>query len=105
MKETCRRKLMVNINTGFAARCGSSGVIIRDLRGDFVAASMNFLPSVLDAHMAEAYALKEGLCLVQHIGCTNFIVQSDCLEVVETIKDGSFSASAAAPIFEECYDI
>jgi len=96
---------MVNIDTGFAAGCGSSGVVIRDSRGDFIAASMNFLPTVLDAQMAEAYALKEGLHMVQHIGYRNFIMQSDCLEVVEAMKDGGFSASAAAPIFEDCYNI
>jgi hypothetical protein len=66
---------------------------------------MIFSPSVLDAQMAEAYALKEGLRMVQHIVCRNFIMQSDCLEVAETIKDGGFSASAAAPIFEDCYNI
>jgi hypothetical protein len=54
--------------------------------------------------MEEAYALKEGLHMVKHIARRNFIMQLDCLEVVETMKDGGFSASAVAPIFEDCYN-
>jgi hypothetical protein len=61
--------------------------------------SMSFLPAVLDAPMAEAYALKEGLNLLNQIGC------NDCQEVVDTMMDGGFTASAAAPIFEDCYNI
>ena len=55
--------------------------------------------------MAEAYALKEGLCLVNQIGCTNFILQLNCQEVIDIMKDGGFTASAAAPILEVCYDL
>jgi len=55
--------------------------------------------------MAEAYALKEGLNLLNQIGCSNFMVQSDCREVVNTVMDGGFTASAATPIFEVCYNI
>ena len=54
--------------------------------------------------MAETYALKEGIRLVQQIGCSNFIMQSDCMELVETVKEGDFQALAAAPILEECYN-
>ena len=55
--------------------------------------------------MAEAYALKEGLCLVNQIGCTNFMLQSDCQEVIDIMKDAGFTASVAAPILEVCYDL
>jgi len=66
---------------------------------------MSFLPAVPDVPMVEAYAVKEGLNLVNHIGCRNFMVQSDCQAVVDITSDGGFAASAAAPIFEECYNI
>ena len=71
-------KIMVNVDASFADGMGSTGVVIRDSSGGFVAALTSFLQSVLDAPMAEAYALKEGLCLVNQIGCTNFKLQSDC---------------------------
>lgn len=95
-KKPFEGKLRVNIDAGFAAGSGSTEVVIRDSSGGFIEASMSYLPAVLDAQMAEAYALKEGLSLAHHIGCRNFTVQSDCLEVVETTKDSGFTASAAA---------
>ena len=52
--------------------------------------------------MAEAYALKEGLMLAQHIGCDRLIFESDCMEVVQTIKDGGFSTNLAAVLYDEC---
>jgi len=52
--------------------------------------------------MVEAYALKEGLILAQHIGCNRLIIQSDCMEVVETTKDGGFSGTFAADVYDEC---
>lgn len=61
--------------------------------------------------MAEAYALKEGLMLAQHIGCklpdrcwvhVPSIIQSDCTEVVQTMKDGGFSTNSAAVLYDEC---
>jgi ATP:corrinoid adenosyltransferase len=52
--------------------------------------------------MAEAYALKEGLMLAQHIGCNRLIIQSDCMEVVQIMKDGGVSANSAAAIYDDC---
>lgn len=40
--------------------------------------------------------------LAQHIGCNRLIVQSDCLEVIDTIQDGGFSTVAGVTIFDEC---
>jgi len=55
--------------------------------------------------MAEAFAMKEGLLLAKHIGCNNLILQSDCLEVVETMKEGGLSTTAATINFDECYNL
>lgn len=55
-----------------------------------------------DAPTAEVLALKEGLLLAQHIGCNEFNIHSDCLEVVETMRQGGYSASVGAPIYDEC---
>ena len=48
----------------------------------------------MDAAMAEVIALREGLLLVQNIGCTQLLIQSDCVEVVETMMQDGFSATA-----------
>jgi len=52
--------------------------------------------------MAEAFALKEGLLLAQHAGCNQLIVQSDYMEVVETMANRGFSANSAAAVYDEC---
>jgi ribonuclease HI len=97
-------KLMINIDATFDIDNGrgAAGVIIRDYMGHFVAAAQVFLPHVVDAHMAEAYAFREGLTLAQRIEVNNFIIQMDCAQVVDTMKQGFFSATASAAIYDDC---
>lgn len=52
--------------------------------------------------MTEAIGLREGLLLVQHIRGNWLIVQFDCLEVLETMRDGDFSSMATVAIYDEC---
>jgi ribonuclease HI len=103
-KKPMEGKLMINIDAAFDIDSGrgAAGVIIRDYMGHFVAAAQVFLPHVVDAHMAEAYAFREGLTLAQRIGANNFIIQTDCAQVVETMKQGGFSATASAAIYDDC---
>jgi len=77
----------VNIDASFdeGTGNGNTGVIIRDWTGGAIAASHTFLLYLVDAPMAKAFALKEGLLLAQHAGCNRLIVQSDCMEVVKTM--------------------
>ena len=103
-EETPEGKVMVNVDAAFNEdeECGSVGDIIRDCSGGALAATHSFVPHVIDAPMAEAYALKEGLMLTQHIGCNRLTVQSDYMEVVETMNNGGFSANSAAALYDEC---
>jgi hypothetical protein len=70
-------KVMVNVDAAFNedGECGSVGAIIRDCLGGALAAAHSFVPHLIDAPMVEAYALKEGLMLAQHIS-DRLIVQS-----------------------------
>jgi ribonuclease HI len=97
-------KLMINIDAAFDVDSGrgATGVVIRDYTGHCIAASQLFLPHVVDAPMAEAYALREGLVLAQRIGCNSFSIQTDCAKVVETMQNGGFSATSSAAIFDDC---
>ena len=58
---------MINVDAGFdeTKGSGSSGAVIRDLSGGFIAASHSFVPYTVDAASAEAYALRNGLLLAQ----------------------------------------
>ena len=68
--------------------------MIRDATGSFIAAAHSYIPHVVDAAMAEAFALRDGLLLAQQIGCNRVEIQADCLEVVTTMNEGGFSATA-----------
>jgi hypothetical protein len=67
-----------------------------------VAATGTYISHLVDAPMAEAYALKEGLMLVQHIGGNGLVVQSNCMEVVEIMMNDGFTANSAAAVYDEC---
>ena len=43
-----------------------------------------------------------GLLLAQRIGCNGFIIQPDCVEVLDTIRLG-VSSTAGAPIYGDCF--
>ena len=95
---------MLNIDASYDddRGCGSTGAIIRNSFGGMIAATSTFIFHLVDAPMAEAYALKEGLMLAQHIGGNRLIVQSDCMEVVEIMGNGGFMANSAVAIYDEC---
>jgi ribonuclease HI len=95
-------KVNVDAAYSFDEGRGSAGAIIRDYKGNFIAASTKNLPFVADPMMAEAYAVQEGLLLAQKFGCNRLIIQSDNMEVVDTMKEGGFSATSAAAIFYDC---
>ena len=67
-----------------------------------IALSNSFVPHLVDAPMAEAFALKEGLMLAQYVDCNRLIVQSDCMEVVETMRNGGFLANSTAAVYDDC---
>lgn len=100
-------KLMINVDASFDYNtgAGSTGAIIRDPTGGCIAAVHYFLPHVLDAPTAEAIALRNGLQLTLQTGFNRFIIQSDCMEVVTTMLEGGYSATAAGAIYEECYSL
>ena len=81
---------MVNVDASYDENrgSGSTGVIIRDCSGDMIVAASRYIPHLVDAPMAEAFALKDGLMLSQQIGGNRIIIQSDCMEVVEIMSCG-----------------
>jgi ribonuclease HI len=91
--------LKINVNATYSEDegCGSVGVVVRDFRCKFIADQCKALPFV-----AEAYAMREGLCLAQHMGCNRLVIKSDNAPVVETMREEGFSERTAAAIFHDC---
>lgn len=52
---------------------------------------------------AEVAALKFGLLFAQKAGCNRLVVNSDNMEVIDTMKNGGNSAGAAAAVFDDYY--
>jgi hypothetical protein len=71
--------LKLNVDASFSAEShsGATGAIIRDGRGDFIAASSTFIPHVGAPQMAEAIAMLHGLRLANDKGCNNIEAESD----------------------------
>jgi ribonuclease HI len=95
-------KLNVDVCYDVNSGTGSCGAIIRDHRGMFIGACNRTIPFVSDAPSAEAMGLRDGLLLAGQIGCNRIEINSDCIEVIDTMNDGGNSLGPAAAIYEEC---
>jgi hypothetical protein len=74
-------------------------MILRDDHGFFIARGNCTILFVEDATTAEAMALRDGLIMVQAIGCSNMVINSDCVEVVDVMKNGGHTQGPAVAIY------
>lgn len=58
-----------------------------------------------NAASAEALALRRGLQLVQQIGCSRIIVESDCLEVIDACNGVSDILAPYAATLADCFQL
>ncbi|KAK1611685.1 hypothetical protein QYE76_035358 [Lolium multiflorum] len=65
---------------------GATGAVLRDEKGKFIAASCCGIEHVGDVPTAEARALRDGLVLAGQMGCSKLEVNSDCMEVINTME-------------------
>jgi ribonuclease HI len=97
---------MVKINTDaavdLAARTASTGCIIRDSQGQFLAACRVEIDGVIDVTTAEAQAVRDGLRLAERIGCNKVKVESDCLEVVTAFQYPLENRIVGTAFLDEC---
>ncbi|KAK1615866.1 hypothetical protein QYE76_021383 [Lolium multiflorum] len=96
----------VKLNTDAAVnldlRHASTGCIIRDSSGQFLAACRVPIEGVIDVTTAEAQALRDGLRLVERIGCNNVYIEIDALDVVEAVKEPDLHRIVGMPFLDEC---
>jgi ribonuclease HI len=94
----------LNIDAAFSHEffTGATGAVLRDEKGKFIAASCCGIEHVGDVPTAEARALRDGLVLAGQMGCSKLEVNSDCMEVINTMEQEGNSAGPAAAIYEEC---
>jgi hypothetical protein len=97
--------VLINIDASFKPESlgGEIGAIIRDDVGNFIAACNDPINCAIDANTLEVSVVSKGLALANQLGCSRIIVQSNCLQVVETLQLGCFSSTTAATIFEDIF--
>jgi ribonuclease HI len=101
------RIIKVNVDGSFHpdVHAGSTGAVLRDHDGRFVAASSSFLPNIASVAVAEAMAMREGLRLKNHMGCNNIQVESDSMETVEACTGEATWWNESSAIFADCVDL
>jgi hypothetical protein len=77
-------------------------VLIRDYKSKCIDVCAKYPSFVVDAMITEVYAPREGLLLAHYLGCNCFTIQSNNTEVMESMKEGGSSATAALLIFYDC---
>lgn len=82
---------------------GAVGALIRDDKGNFIAAASEKIELCSDVFMVEAMALRFGLNLAQTVGCNLLVIKSDNIDVVSLMQEGRSFARAAVAIFDDCY--
>ena len=84
---------------------GSYGAVFIDSNGRFIATGNGEIDWCGDALMAEALTLRFGLNLATTVGCNRTEVNSDNIEVIETMKNGGRSFGLLAAVFDDIYII
>ena len=83
---------------------GATSVIIRDEKGNFIAATCKFIPFAADVVTTEAMAMRDGLELANSLGFNRLEAESDSMHVINFCTGQSRWWDAAAAIFAECVD-
>lgn len=97
--------MKVNVDAAFHEDegMGATAAVIRDEKGNFLAAQCKLIPYAADVVTTEALAMSDGLKLANSLGF-NRVEESDSLQVVNYCTGESRWWDSAAAIFSECVD-
>ena len=84
---------------------GATAAVIRDGKGNFLAAHCIYLDYAADAMMAEAMAMRDGLIFANSLGFPWVEAESDSQVVINYCDGQPIWGDAAAAIFAECLDV
>ena len=83
-------------------KCSGIGVVIRDSRGQLIAASSTMIPVIHEADIVEAMALRRGIILAAEIGLRRIIKESDVEKVIRALRLGYEDLSDFGLIINDC---
>ena len=76
----------INVDAALEQRKAGTGVIIRNERGEMIAAMACPKVSTTDSKFMEAVAIAQGIQLAKDTGISGFVVESDCMAAVNQIN-------------------
>ncbi|XBI20563.1 hypothetical protein VPH35_061828 [Triticum aestivum] len=101
------RYTKLNVDAAFFADegLGATSAVLRDDRGNFVAAQCKFIPYAADAITTEAMSMRDGLAFANSLGFNRIEAESYSLEAINFCTGHTRWWDEAATLFAECVDI
>jgi ribonuclease HI len=87
----------------FSTGSGAAGAVLRNSSGEAIAGCYCPLDNILSAATAEAIALLRGLELLEQLGCSKVIIESDSLERIHACNGTIEIWSPYSAILAECF--
>jgi hypothetical protein len=88
-------KINVDAAVSREADHGAVGAVCRDSSGLFIGASARTIKGISDPATLESIACAEAISLAEDLGITKMMVSSDCLEVINMMKEKSLCSYRA----------
>ena len=93
-------KINVDASVHMGRGAGSCGAILRESKGSFIAAAVEFKQHALDAPTMEALAVLLGLQLAYELGIQSIAIESDSLDILHAIQNPSEYRASGAVIID-----
>ena len=82
---------------------GAAGVVLRNIKGDAVVGGCWPLSNLLDATTAKVTALQRGLQLIENLGCSSVIIETNSLELCQAFNGIIEVWSPYGAILVDCF--
>jgi ribonuclease HI len=101
-----KRNYKLNVDASFHPNgWGAVAAVIRNDLGEAVAGGARPMINLLDSTTAEAAALKFGPRIIERLGCSPVMVESDNLEVIDACTGDTDLWSPYSSIMVDCFQI
>ena len=99
--------IKLNVDAAFHVDIGAGDTVavLRDVRGNFIAAQCLYIERGTDVVTMEATIMRDGLILANSLGFRNVEAESDSIQVINSCSSQTRWWDAATAIFAECVNM
>ena len=98
-------KLNVDASFHVDIGAGATTAVLRDNRGNFIAAQCLYIARGVDVVTMEATAMRDGFILANSLGFHNVEAESNSIQVINSCSGQTQCWDVAAAIFAECVGV